>query len=255
MEGAAWLPSGPCAVGVAVALAVLLTYVSLRKRPLPGKLLPKGSFVHEDPANNEAIAERWRDFSRIVATKRDIWIFTHSQRKPGIALPVDLPTQGNSQSQDTGKVAYQKLKFFLQGELGKIEGAIDLGMTSQWPVVDRVVYFTSASPGFDFLMQNRVPPMVLQAKFLIMVSKTGQVRAAWYAFVTHKPMPGATSGPFVVKLVSEDMKAERGSRTHTEFTYTATATRETDMERIISKHVPLIMKGVDKDTWDAYLRA
>ncbi len=47
--------------------------------------------------------------------------------------------------------------------------------------------------------------MLLQVKYLLLISGSGQVRVAWYAFVTDKPAPGATAGPFVVKLVTEDV--------------------------------------------------
>lgn len=237
-----------------MVLVVVLAATSLfGKRPLPGKLSARGAFNHEDPASKDAIAERKRDFSRIVGTRRDIWVFTADARKPGTVMPVELQQAGNME--DLGRVAYEKLKFWLQGELGKIPGAIDLGMTSQWPVVDRVINFISVTPGFDFLMQHKVPPMILQAKYVLMISKTGQVRAAWYAFATDKPAPGATSGPFIVKLTSEDLNGDRGGLTYGQHSYTAKATRETDMEKVIAAHLPLITKGIDSDAWDAYLKA
>ena len=145
---------------------------------------------------------------------------------------------------------------WLQQELGRIPGAIDLGMTSQWTVVDRIMYFVSASPGFDFIMQHKVLPRILQPKYVIMVSNGGQVRVAWFAFVSNNPDPGATAGPFVVKLVSEDLRsADRDSRTYSKFTYTAKPAASADMEKIISDMVPHILKGVDKDNWTAFERA
>lgn len=255
MDALRALPT-PALAGIAVVLGLVCVWSLLRGRggPPPGKLRPQGTFEHEDPANTDAMAERRRDFSRIAASKRDIWVFTDESRRPGTALPVELPESGADPTQ-AGKIATQKLKFWLQSELGKIDGAIDLGMTSQWPLVDRLVYFISASPGFDFVMRHKVQPMIMQAKYLVAVSKSGQVRAAWYAFVTDRPTPGATSGPWVVKLVTEDLSADREDRTHTTSNYTATATRETDMEKLIERHVPLIMKGVDADDWNPFLRA
>eukprot|EP00913_Durusdinium_trenchii_P015819 g14867.t1 len=154
------------------------------------------------------------------------------------------------------KVCYNKLKWFLQQELGRIPGAIDLGMTSQWTVVDRIIYFISASPGFDFVMRHKVPPRILQPKYLILVSNGGQVRVALFAFVSKQADPGATAGPFVVKLVSEDLRsADRDSRSFSKFTYTTRPASCSDMEKIISGMVPAILKGVDQDKWDAFERA
>ena len=47
-------------------------------------------------------------------------------------------------------------------------------MTSQWAVVDRIMYFISASPGFDFVMQHKVPPRILQPKYVLLISKARQ---------------------------------------------------------------------------------
>lgn len=145
---------------------------------------------------------------------------------------------------------------WLQQELGRIPGAIDLGMTSQWTVVDRIIYFISASPGFDFAMRHKVPPRILQPKYLVLVSNGGQVRVAWFAFVSNHADPGATAGPFVVKLVSEDLRSEdRDLRSYSKFTYTTRPASGSDMEKIISGMVPAILKGVDNDKWDGFERA
>jgi len=248
---------------VQVALLLLVPLLAvvfmLRPRSLPGNLRQKGTFEHEDPANSVAVAERRRDFCRIVATKRDLWIFTSENRQPAVSLPVDLPMGMGPDGGDTAvaeKVCYNKLKWWLQQELGRIPGAIDLGMTSQWTVVDRIMYFISASPGFDFAMRHKVPPRILQPKYLILVSNGGQVRVAWFAFVSNNADPGATAGPFVVKLVSEDLRsADRDLRTFSKFTYTTRPAASSDMEKIISAMVPAILKGVDNDKWDAFEKA
>eukprot|EP00440_Ansanella_granifera_P013780 gb/GFBE01014972.1/.p1 GENE.gb/GFBE01014972.1/~~gb/GFBE01014972.1/.p1 ORF type:complete len:262 (+),score=61.95 gb/GFBE01014972.1/:1-786(+) len=261
MEAITTLVAGRAQIyGLVVLVVPLLAALAffLRRRPLPGRLKAKGSFEHEDPANPDSVAERRRDFCRIAATKRDIWVFTSDSRQPSV-LPVEFPPGMGPDAADTSgaeKVSYQKLKWWLQQELGKIPGAVDLGMTSQWPVVDRVLYFTSVSPGFDFVMSHKVPPMLFQTKYLIMVSKSGQVRVAWFSFVTDKVTPGATAGPFVVKLFSEDLKASsRDDRTFSKFTYTAKPAAGKDMEKIISGLLPAIMKGINEDKWDAFERA
>jgi len=250
---------GQVQVALLLLVPILAVVFMLRPRSLPVNLRQKGTFEHEDPANSASVAERRRDFCRIVATKRDLWIFTAASRQPGVSLPVDLPMGMGPDGGDTAvaeKVCYNKLKWWLQQELGRIPGAIDLGMTSEWSVVDRIMYFISASPGFDFAMRHKVPPRILQPKYMILVSNGGQVRVAWFAFVSNHADPGATAGPFVVKLVSEDLRsADRGLRTFSKFTYTTRAASCSDMEKIISAMVPSILKGVDQDKWDAFERA
>ncbi|OLP92774.1 (DL)-glycerol-3-phosphatase 1 [Symbiodinium microadriaticum] len=190
--------------GLVFLVPILVALAFYVRRSLPGKLKNRGSFEHEDPANAQSMSERRRDFCRIVATKRDLWVFTVEERQAGRFLPIDFPPGMSPETGDPAaeKVCYQKLKWWLQQELGRIPGAIDLGMTSQWAVVDRIMYFISASPGFDFVMQHKVPPRILQPKYLVLISKGGQVRVAWFAFVSNNPEPGATSGPFVVADIS-----------------------------------------------------
>jgi len=243
------------AVSVAAVVILLITLVlRSRTKALPGKLTAKGSFEHEDPGSADALGERGRDFARLAATKRDVWIVTDGNRKPATILPLEIPTGGDFDAEATVKPCLQKLRFWMQGELGKIPGAIDLGMTSRWPVLDRVVAAISVSPGFDFVMRHKVPPMLLQVKYILMISRSGQVRVAWYAFVTDKPAPGATAGPFVVKMVSEDLNAER-ERSYTTFDFTAKATREVDMEKVISGQMQQILRGIDQDDWAPFLKA
>jgi len=74
--------------------------------------------------------------------------------------------------------------------------------------------------------------------------------------VTDNPKPGATSGPFVVKLVSEDLKSSaREERTFSKFTYTAKVGGGDDMEKYISKQAAKLMRGIDHDDWDAFEKA
>mmetsp|Transcript_58468 Transcript_58468/g.148203 ORF Transcript_58468/g.148203 Transcript_58468/m.148203 type:complete len:313 (+) Transcript_58468:438-1376(+) len=228
-----------------------------RRRTFPGKLAASGTFKLEDPdpADNQAIAERRRDFTRILSTNRDIWIFTHASRSPGAVLPVDAPSGSFAATEEGADRSYSHFKTWLEGEMAALPGWLDQGQIPQ--LVDRLMFFISATPGFDFKMHHEIPAVDLQAKYVIMVSKTGQVRAAWYAFVTDKVTPGATSGPFVVKLVTGDLAqlAGRGGIAPDDCTYTTSATRETDLGRIISEHAELISTGVDTDDWQPYLRA
>lgn len=236
----------PCLIGVALGLAVLVVLTCRKSTPLPGKLVPRGSFEHEDPANEEAIAERRRDFARILTAKRDLWHFTKSTRSAGQQLPIELSADEKILP-EAGNIAYDRLRSWLQGQLQKSPEAVD-------HIANRIIYFISVSPGFEFMMKHRVPPMSLPAKYVLMISSSGQVRTAWYAFVTDKPTPGITSSPFIVRIVSEDLAAERGARTHLESSYTVTVSREKDLNKFISKHQSLIVSGIDKDAWDAYVR-
>lgn len=224
-----------------------------RDQPLPGKLQPKGRFEHADPANEEALEERKRDFSRIAMTQRDIWIFTTSCRRPGVTFPIK---QMNESLNGGGVIqsCFEQLRFWLRSELVNINGAADLELTSRWYLSDRVISSISVTPCFNFAMFYQVPPMFLQVKYILAISRSGQVRVIWYAFITNNPLPGATSGPWVVRLVSEDLNIER-DRTHIIFWYTVKANRETAMENVVAGQIPQLLGGIDEDAWDAFLHA
>eukprot|EP00928_Gymnodinium_smaydae_P079172 TRINITY_DN6316_c0_g2_i2.p1 TRINITY_DN6316_c0_g2~~TRINITY_DN6316_c0_g2_i2.p1 ORF type:complete len:263 (-),score=39.28 TRINITY_DN6316_c0_g2_i2:58-846(-) len=243
-----------------LTLAVLLAVVTVvgiscflpAARP-PGKLESFGLFESEDPANDDAVAERGRDFTRIVSAKNNIWLFSDLNRDAGKSLPLNVATGGDN-TEEIVKPCVAKLRSFLHDEFFRIPGAANFDLDK---LVQRVVALTSVAPGFDLVMRHQVPPMMKQPKYLLLISKTGQVRVAWYAFVSEKPMPGVESGAFVIKMVSEDLNTERDpkSRTYSVLYYTAKSNREQDMDNVVRKHVPQILKGIDKDDWSAYLRA
>mmetsp|Transcript_88663 Transcript_88663/g.185295 ORF Transcript_88663/g.185295 Transcript_88663/m.185295 type:complete len:257 (+) Transcript_88663:42-812(+) len=234
---------GACFVGF------LLVVRKFSARPLPGTLKPQGTYEYEDPANDSAISERKRDFMRIVGTNRDLWILTPSERQPGTVLPAEA----FKKAEQSEEGVYNSMKTWLQGELKKLPTPAESAELEE--VLNRVVYFVSTSPGFEFAMRHRVQPCLLQPKYVVMISKSGEVRAAWYAFCSDKVVPGATAGPFVLKLVTEDLRKSRNGRTHTEHNYTAKATSEKDMDKLIGKQLQLILKGIDTDNWQPYLAA
>eukprot|EP00931_Biecheleriopsis_adriatica_P096989 TRINITY_DN70740_c0_g1_i1.p1 TRINITY_DN70740_c0_g1~~TRINITY_DN70740_c0_g1_i1.p1 ORF type:complete len:263 (-),score=50.74 TRINITY_DN70740_c0_g1_i1:14-802(-) len=241
--------------GSAAAVLALLrvVYFTVRSQSLPGKLLPKGTFEVEDPANDEMLAERGRDFTRIASSKQDIWIFTDVQREARKILPLDITTGGDV-TEEMVKASVAKLRSWLHNEFYRIPGAADLDLDV---LVSRVVALLSVTPGFDWVMRHGVPPMLLQTKYLLMISRSGQVRVAWFAFICDKPVPGAKAGSHVAKLVSEDLNTKRQpkTRTYAVLQYTAKSTSEVDMDKIIAKQVPLILRGVDKDDWTPFVQA
>mmetsp|Transcript_51146 Transcript_51146/g.121554 ORF Transcript_51146/g.121554 Transcript_51146/m.121554 type:complete len:253 (+) Transcript_51146:88-846(+) len=232
--------------GVFVGLAILsFIAVYMRRKPLPGKLLEKGTFEHEDPTREEDIEERKRDFSRIAATQRDLWIFSPTQLEAQVTLPTP-PSGGDVVAEEAVERAVSKLKEWLESNLKGVEDTSAL--------MGRVLATLSVTPGFDFVMRHKVPPMIMQGKYILMVSRKGQVRLAWYAFVTDSPKPNAVAGPFIVKMVSEDLaSAERSKRSYTQYHYTARSTSSEDMNKVVSRHLKHIVTGIECDSWEPFL--
>ena len=61
-------------------------------------------------------------------------------------------------------------------------------------------------------MKNQITPWMQQHKFVLAISNKGEVRVGWYAFITDvMPQPNMTSGPYVVKLISQNLNTVEGS--------------------------------------------
>jgi len=236
------------ALAVAVGLPFGAWYVFIRK-PYPGTLHKMGDFECEDPADEGDIRERKKDFSRIVATRRDLWLFTPKDSAAHCFLPLDVPAE---LTRENAEQCYQDFKTWIKGELSAIPGGTwESGRSLGGAVVDRVVNITSVSPEFKFLQRFRITPRVMQPKYLLMISSTGQVRVAWYAFVSDSDEPGKRSGPFVVKLVSEDLNCDR-MHTWCSFKYSCLRTSKTKMEDVLAGEAARIHEAISHDYWKYY---
>lgn len=231
-----------------IGLPVVLWYIFIRK-PWPGTLGRQGEFECEDPCDEADIASRKRDFCRIVAGKRDLWVFTPNDKEAHNKLPIE-PLEDDIH--EGAEQCYEDFKEWLKGELRQIPGATwESGRSLGWAVVDRVVSLVSVSPEFQFLQRFKIQPRVMQPKWLLMISKTGQVRVAWYAFVSDSVAVGKRYGPFVIKLVSEDLNADRIDSWCT-FRYTCLRTSKTSMIDIIASQKARIIEAIQEDQWKQY---
>ncbi|CAL1137446.1 unnamed protein product [Cladocopium goreaui] len=63
---------------------------------------------------------------------------------------------------------------------------------SRLQLAERVVGMVSATEGFRFAMEHKVPPCFPQSKFVLVLGFGGQVRIMWTAFITDEPKPNLT---------------------------------------------------------------
>lgn len=238
------------AIGLTVVVVVMfgtpaLIYIYCIKKPLPGTLKYKGEFECEDPSSDAHINERRRDFARIVSSKRDLWVFTPQDKKERL-LPV---TVRDLNSRSGINEVYEDFKNWLKAELNQIPGGTwTSGRTLGWPVIDRCVNLIAVSPEFEFLRRQKVAPRAMQAKWVLIISASGQVRVAWYAFVADEITPGMTSGPFVLKLVSEDLNGDRKGPWCT-YQYSCLPTSKKNMEDIIHEQSSRLLEAISTDNW------
>lgn len=240
-----------------MVVAVFIAIFAYLKPQFPGKLPEQGVFNCEDPGLDyddptsltETIKGRRRDFCRIVQARRDLWLLSETSRSLGALIPVDVADDFDGSDEAVATV-YAEYKEWLQNTLKQIPGGTwesgNRGLG--WPVIDRVVHTVCVSPEYEFLRTYKVEPWAKQSKWVMMISKKGAVRIAWYAFITDKVKPGMQSGPFVVRMVTEDLNTDKKT-TWTEYFFKVRSTGRKDIKEVVAKDVKYLLEAVDTDDW------
>jgi len=127
----------------------------------------------------------------------------------------------------------------------------------------RVAEFLSVTPAISFVLAHGVPPQILQAKYLLVVGKSGDVRVLWHGFISDKVMPGAVAGPFLLRLLSPDLNsgsAPKGDEQKTgagcgesgptaTITYSVHRSVETRMGTVLAEAADGIRTSIDTGNW------
>ncbi len=219
------------------------------KWPFP-KLKSAGTFEHTRAATESRLEECKSDFCRIAWTMTDLLIAS-----PGAPLPEvwKFPGFGGKRDAATpdargGMVA--SLDAWLRVELKRVEVEPAEGLTV------RVVDLLSVTPAVTFAIRHEVPLQILQAKYVVAVSSSGQVRVLFYAFVTDRPRPGAKSGPFTLKLVSANLNVASTNKDDTTvLAYRAKRNEEVQMCAVLAADNAAMRGAVLRDMWDEFSRA
>lgn len=109
---------------------------------------------------------------------------------------------------------------------------------------EKIVPLLSVTPGFDFLMSHKIPPMTKQGTFMIL-GGVNEVRVLWSAFTTDSPQPNQIAGPFILDLLSEDLVAKKGTRTH--FDYSMKSNSQASMKNVFERHRMQLAKAARGD--------
>mmetsp|Transcript_15673 Transcript_15673/g.31838 ORF Transcript_15673/g.31838 Transcript_15673/m.31838 type:complete len:252 (-) Transcript_15673:276-1031(-) len=208
--------------------------------PFP-KLQDHGIFPYPQ-GEQSALDERKSDFCRIAWTMTDLLVATPEAPIPEVWKYPGFGKKKESAHREEAEHMFQNLDKWVRDEIKQVDGETSKGLAA------RMVELLSVSPAITFAMEHNIPLQILQAKYMVTVSRSAQVRILWYAFITDEVKAGAKSGPYVLKLLSHDLnQAEADSS----LLYTARRTRETQMCAITAKATEAIRNAILKDEWEA----
>eukprot|EP00929_Paragymnodinium_shiwhaense_P059330 TRINITY_DN29715_c0_g1_i4.p1 TRINITY_DN29715_c0_g1~~TRINITY_DN29715_c0_g1_i4.p1 ORF type:complete len:188 (-),score=19.59 TRINITY_DN29715_c0_g1_i4:785-1348(-) len=75
----------------------------------------------------------------------------------------------------------------------------------------RIMANTRVATSIDLVDALQIPMQLIQAKHIIQVRRHS-VRVLWYSYILPVPLPGATAGPFVLKVTSDNLASGSDSR-------------------------------------------
>lgn len=216
----------------------------------PFKVLERsGKFITGAiPTSGRGFDGRKRDFCRMATGGRNI-IFCTPNDTPQVWRSSVKP--GGAFTQETIDTVFEELEKFLEYEVRtSAQAQITPGLA------ERVVGLLAVGEPYFWTRKFKVPNMFLQPKYIVVVSSTGEVRVAWYAFITDKIKPNMTSGPFWVKFISKDLN-EKGAQHFqtTKLFYSVRNNKETDMLQVVESHYSAISKAAVENNWNDWFMA
>jgi len=124
-------------------------------------------------------------------------------------------------------------------------------------LADRCVALLGAGEGVGFTVTHHLQPVLLQPRFVLLMATSGEVRVAWFAFITDKVQPNMTSGPCIIRLLSEDLNSgEVASSCHSmgiQMQFAAHLTSETDISDLVGTLWGTMCRTVNDGCWDVIL--
>lgn len=216
----------------------------------PFKVLQRsGKFITGAiPTNGKGFDSRKRDFARMATGGRNVLFCT----------PNDTPQVWKSEqkpdgvfTQDIVDGVYRELQQWLEYEV-RVSGKTEITPG----LVERVVGLLAVGEPYFWTRKFKIPNVFLQPKYVLIVSSVGEVRVAWYAYITDKIVPNMESGPYIVKFISKDLN-EPGAQhfATTKLYYSVRSAKETDMLKVVESHVPAITRAAVENNWNDFFQS
>eukprot|EP00466_Bigelowiella_natans_P006127 jgi/Bigna1/145173/aug1.96_g19881 len=169
------------------------------------KLKQNGCFNYTWAARSTAVFEERKSDSCRLAGTSDLLVATPGAPTPEVWKKIILTTAHSAKSDDETEgrptKMFQTLEAWLRLEIKTAGGDPTAALSKH------VAEFLSVTPAISFVLAHGIPPQILQAKYILVVGKSGDVRVLWYGFITDKVMPGAVAGAGVA-VHEEDAAAD-----------------------------------------------
>jgi len=216
--------SSPTILVVGVTLALLpVLFLYLREPDLPGEVKRSGKFSVFDPADDAAMEERRRDFTRNARSLQGVMTCKDGEL--------------DHLFKDEHKIEnYEDALKILEGWFKENNISVK---------ADKIVPLLSVTPGFDFLMKHKIPPTTKQDCYVLIAGLDGEFRVLWTAYCTDVPKPNQVAGPFILHLMSENLAGKIGNTVN--YTYTMRSNTSHDMKehlKNIRTHLAKAGKGM-----------
>lgn len=216
-----------------------------RRSKWPFKVLERnGKFITGAiPTSGKGFDGRKRDFTRMATGGRNI-VFCTPHDSPQVWQSSVKP--GGQFTQETIDEVFNELKQWLDHEV-RVNGNCEINPG----LAERVVGLLAVGEPYFWTRKFKIPNVFLQPKYIVIVSCTGEVRVAWYAFITDKIRPNMLSGPYAVKFISKDLN-EKGSQffATTKLYYSVRPSTSTDMLQVIEDHYPAMSRAAVENNWN-----
>jgi len=205
------------------------------------------------PTDAAGIRERRRDFARLVAPDGPNSFVVVA---PGESPPVNWARQcngpGSPEARDVTSSAGDAAAADLTEWLTDALRSTDRPMHAD--LIDSCIALSSAGEGVSFAITYGLTPVLTQPHFVLFASPRGEVRIAWFVYVTDEIRPNAQSGRWLVVLLTEDLnKAELAKNKGVWLNFAVSATDEPEMAQILARNTAALRRAVDDGAWDLVL--
>lgn len=240
---------------IAVIVTILIGFIYQIYQQIvnkwPFKLLKRqGTYQTQGLPMDDKLKERKRDFARFTApgSQPGVFVVTASASTPQAWFRQTKDADSGLDDETSAKV-FSELDSWLRNAVKEpVDG-----------LAERCVALLAVSNGIDFAMKHQIPLMMNQPKFILMVSAKGEVRIAWFTFIVDEVKPNMTAGPYMVKMITEDLNTTKiqaaACKQGVSCEYVAGATSKKDMGAYVQQLAAAFSRAVIEDDYTDLLVA
>lgn len=220
-----------------LAIVALFGYLLLPPKWPFKSLQRRGTYQTQGLPSDDKLKERKRDFARFTSPggQPGFFVVTASESTPKAWF---RETKGDASDEKTSDGAFSELDSWLRSSVKEPTDGL----------AERCVALLAVSNGIDFAMKYGIPLMMNQPKFILMVNAKGEVCIAWFTFIVDEVKPNINAGPYMVKMVTEDLNSQKvqaaACKQGVSCEYVAGPTNKPDMAAYIQSQAAAFSRAV-----------